>query len=128
MVDPHEAPHGGGVGRIEVVGPVVEAEQVSRRGLVASGGACPGESTLDGSHGGRSEGQSGELVDGMEGHLGVVGTSLDTDVAAGQSGIEGVTGKGGQVDEGGGPVGAQAEPAVEQSGTEAHRDGQARGG
>ncbi len=63
-------------------------------------------------------------MDGVEGHLGVVGARLHAQVPTGQGGFEGVVGEGGQVDQSSRAPSGQPEPVVEQAGAEPEGQGE----
>ena len=113
-VHPDVSIHGSLVCRDQVVGPVPETEEVARgRGRGARGRGAS-EPDLQVAQRGRSEADARQVVNGVERHLGVVGTGLDADVATGQCRVEGVPGEGRQVDQRRRPRCSQPEPVVEE--------------
>ena len=85
----------GGVLGLDVVGAVLEAEQVARRLLVHGGRRRPPVADLAPPQGGGPEGDAGEVADRVDADLGVVGAGLDQQVAVGLGGVELVAGEGG---------------------------------
>jgi hypothetical protein len=66
-------------------------------------------------------------VDGLERHLGIVGTGLDAQVSAAPQRVEGIAREGRQVDRGLRPLQSESEAAVEEARSEAHGEGQPAG-
>ena len=66
---------------LEVLGAVLEPEQVPRRGLAGRGGRGTAEAQLRPAHRDGAEADPGQVADRVHGHLRVVGTGLDAEIA-----------------------------------------------
>ena len=74
-----------GVVGVDVVGAVLEAHQVARRGLAGAGGRRPAEAELRPLQHGGPAGRPDHVADGVEDDLRVVGAGLDAQVAVGDA-------------------------------------------
>ena len=72
----------------EVVGAVLEAHEVARRGLRAGGARRAAEPELRPAHDHDAAADAGQVAHGVEGDLRVVGAGLDAEVAARARGLE----------------------------------------
>ncbi len=124
--DPDVGVHRGGVLAADVAGAVLESHQVAGGRLRPAGRRRTPETELRPAHARHAAGQPGEVPDDVEGHLGVVGTGLDADVAAAPGRVEFVSGQRREVGERGRAAGGQTEAAVEHRRTEADGDGERR--
>lgn len=126
--DPDVRVEGGRVVGPDVARAVLEAHQIPGRHLFGSGGRGAAEAQLGPAQGGRAAGRPGEVADGMEDHLRIVRAGLDAQVAVGQfRPQDGVAGDGAERGQLGRSTVGQAEPVVEQAGTETDGDGQRMG-
>ncbi len=85
---PHLLVEHAGVLGLDVVGSVLEAEQVSRRGLLAGGRRGAAEPELGVAHRDGPEADPRQVADRVHGHLRVVGAGLHDDVAAAASRVQ----------------------------------------
>ena len=123
--DPHVLVELGGAGP-EVVGAVLEAQQVPGRALARGGRRGATEALLRPPHPHDAPAHPGEVADGVEQHLGVVAAGLHAEVATAAGGVEGVAGERRDVGQRGRAGRGQAEAvdpvALEQR--RAHAEGQ----
>ncbi len=119
---PDEGVHVRGVLREQVVRAVLEAHEVARSRLGGARGGCPTEAQLEPSDDGDATGQPGEVAHRVERDLWVVGAGLDREVAAAPAGLQRIAGERGDLGEGGRAPTGEAEPAIEESRPESHRD------
>ncbi|CAB4914100.1 unannotated protein [freshwater metagenome] len=116
--DPDEAVQGGRLLGLEVVGAVLEAEQVARGHLVRGRRRRPAEPQLRPADADQADPDPGQVADGVHGHLRVVGAGLDAQVPAADRRVDQVAGEAGQLDQRRGlPVG-DAEPVRPVGGAE----------
>ena len=123
-IHPHVGAHPGRVGRTQVVGAVLEPQQVAPRGRGRRHARGLGEALLRPPLADDARSQSGQHAHRVEGHLRVVGAGLHPQVAAADRRVELVGGEGRQVGQRRRTQSGQPEPAVEQAGAKAEGHGQ----
>jgi hypothetical protein len=83
---------------LDVVGAIFKTHQVTRCLLLAAGAGSAAEAELRPTDDRDSPRDAGQVMNGVKGHLRVVGTGLHDQVAAGAFGFELVTGEDRQID------------------------------
>lgn len=114
---PDDTPHLGVIGDVGIARAVLEAEQITRCAACRVGAAGALEALLRPAQYGCAPGDAGQITDGMERHLQIIGAGLHTEIAAAPLRLQAVSRECREIGEGGWPFRSQPEPAVKEGRT-----------